>query len=60
MMTEHCFPGMYARVAIAVSGAPSVPLVPDHGLNGDEIVATNLGQTPQEGERVHTVAVPQR
>jgi membrane fusion protein, multidrug efflux system len=91
-------PGMYARVAIAVTGAPSVPVVPDsalifdgsqtlvpiirndrvhlapitigyddgvsvqvtNGLKGDEMVATNLGQTPQEGERVHTMAAPQR
>jgi membrane fusion protein (multidrug efflux system) len=91
-------PGMYARVAIAVSGAPSVPVVPDsalifdgaqtlvpvindnkvhlapvtlgyddgvsvqvtQGLGGDEMVATNLGQTPIEGERVHTAAQPQR
>ena len=92
------FPGMYARVAIAVSGAPSVPAVPDsalifdgtqtlvpvinddkvhlapitlgyddgvsvqvtNGLKGDEMVAINLGQTPEEGERVHTMPQPQR
>jgi membrane fusion protein (multidrug efflux system) len=91
-------PGMYARIAIAVSGAPGVPTVPDsalifdgnqtlvpvidgdkvhlapimlgyddgvsvqvtNGLKGDELVATNLGQTPQEGERVHTMVQPQR
>jgi membrane fusion protein (multidrug efflux system) len=91
-------PGMYARIAIAVSGAPGVPTVPDsalifdgnqtlvpvidgdkvhlapimlgyddgvsvqvtNGLKGDELVATNLGQTPQECERVHTMVQPQR
>jgi membrane fusion protein (multidrug efflux system) len=91
-------PGMYAHIAIAVSGAPGVPTVPDSalifdgtqtlipvisdnrvhlapitlgyddgvsvqvtdGLKGDEVVATNLGQTPQEGEHVHTMAAPQR
>ncbi len=92
------YPGMYARVAIQVSGAPKIPLVPDSalifngaktfvpvirdsrvhlaeitlgyddginvqivdGLNGDEIIATNLGQTPAEGELVHTMPQPQR
>lgn len=95
---DALFPGMYARVAIAVSGSPDVPTVPDsalvfdgnqtlvpvingdkvhlapiilgyddgisvqvtNGLKGDELVATNLGQTPQEGEHVHTMAQPQR
>ena len=92
------FPGMYAHVAIAVSGSPGAPVVPDSalifdgtqtlvpvisdgrvhlapitlgyddgvsvqvtdGLRGDELIATNLGQTPQEGERVHSIAQPQR
>jgi hypothetical protein len=31
-----------------------------NGLKGDEMVAINLGQTPEEGERVHTMPQPQR